>query len=223
MTPFRGGVTRIPVRTSSDMECASSRQCGSYTPSVTRGAWDQRAATFDNDPDHGLTTAAIRAAWRDLLVSILPAAPACVADIGCGTGTLTRLLTDEGYSVDGLDFSREMIERARAKVPEADFVVADAGSPPLAAGEYDVVLSRHVLWAMENPEAAFARWVALLKPGGTIALIEGNWSSGAGLTAAQMEQIVLRVRQEVRVTALTQSIYWGKEITDERYVAVSHR
>ena len=219
----RGGVTHIPVRTNSGMECALSRTCGSCTPSVTRGAWDQEAATFDNEPDHGLTTSAICAAWCDLLVSILPAAPACVADIGCGTGTLTRLLTDEGYAVVGLDFLKEMIERARAKVPEADFVVADAGTPPLAAGEYDVVLSRHVLWAMEDPEAAFAKWVALLKPGGTIALIEGNWSTGAGLTAAQVEQIVLRVREEVRVTAVTQSIHWGKEITDERYVAVSHR
>lgn len=190
---------------------------------MSQGAWDREAATSDREPDHGLTSAAIRAAWRDLLLSILPPAPACAADIGFGTGTLTRLLTDEGYSVDGLDFSREMIERARAKVPEADFVVADAGSPPLSAGRYDVVLSRHVLWAMGDPEAAFARWVALLKPGGTIALIEGNWSTGIGLTAAQIERLVLRVREEVRVTALTQPIYWGKEITDERYVAVSRR
>ena len=146
-----------------------------------------------------------------------------MADLGCGTGTLTRLLTDEGHTVDGLDFSPEMIRRARAKVPEALFVVADAGTPPLAAGEYDIVLSRHVLWAMNDPEQAFARWVTLLRPGGTVALIEGSWSTGAGLTAAQVEQIVLGVRSEVRVTVLTQPLYWGKAVTDERYIAVSHR
>lgn len=190
---------------------------------VTQDAWDLEAATFDNEPDHGLTAPQIRAAWRDLLMSILPAAPARVADLGCETGTLTRLLTDEGYTVDGVDFSPQMVERAQAKVPEAHFVVADASTPPVEAGEYDVVLSRHVLWAMKDPAAAFARWVTLLKPGGTVALIEGNWSTGAGLTVAQTEQIVLRVCDEVRVTPLTQPIYWGKAITDERYLAVSHR
>ena len=193
----------------------------SYAAAVSRDDWDRHAATFDGEPDHGLTAPATRSAWRDLLVSVLPAAPARVADLGCGTGTLTRLLTDEGYGVDGLDFSPQMIDRARAKVPEARFVVADAAAPPLAVGEYDVVLSRHVLWAMEDPEDAFARWVTLLKTPGTVALIEGSWSTGAGLTAAQVEQIMLRVRDEVSVTPLPQPIYWGKAITDERYIAVS--
>ena len=74
----------------------------------------------------------------------------------------SRLLTDEGYSVDGLNFSPEMIELARARVPEAPFVVADAAMPPLAVGGYDVVLSCHVLWAMEDPKDAGAQWVTLL-------------------------------------------------------------
>lgn len=116
-----------------------------------------------------------------------------------------------------------MIDRARAKVPEALFVVADAATPSLAVGEYDVVLSRHVLWAMQDHEDAFARWVTLLKPAGTVVLIEGSWSTGAGLTAAQVEQIMLRVREEVSVVPLPQPVYWGKTITDERYIAVSHR
>lgn len=65
--------------------------------------------------------------------------------------------------------------------------------------------------------------VTLLKPGGTVALIEGNWSTGVGLTVAQTEQIVLRVCGEVQVTPLTQPMYWGKGITDDRYLVVSHR
>lgn len=186
-------------------------------------AWDHEAATFDSEPDHGLTDPAVRAAWRDLLLSVLPAAPALVADLGCGTGTIVRLLTDEGYAVDGLDFSPQMIRRARAKVPESRFVVGDAAAPDLAAAAYDVVFSRHVLWAMTEPAEAFARWVRLLKPGGITVLVEGNWSTGAGLTAAQTEQIVLETRQEVHVTQLPEPVYWGKAITDERYLAVSLR
>lgn len=121
--------------------------------------WDQAASAFDQEPDHGLLDPKIRAAWRDLLLDCLPPAPAKVADLGCGTGTLTRLMTDEGYEVDGLDFSPEMIRRARAKVPEARFVVADANAPTLTSSAYDVVLSRHVLWAMADPKGALAQWV----------------------------------------------------------------
>lgn len=190
---------------------------------MTRELWDEAAGHFDEEPDHGLAHPTIRRAWRDLLVSVLPQAPARVADLGCGTGTLTRLLTDEGYTVDGLDFSPEMLEHARAKVPEARFEVGDANDPPLAAGSYDVVLSRHVLWAMDDPAAAFARWVALLRPTGSIALVEGRWSTGAGLSAEKVERIALTARDEVRIIRLTESVYWGKEITDERYLAVSHR
>ena len=117
---------------------------------MTREMWDREAASFDDEPDHGLADPAARAAWRELLVDVLPATPARIADLGCGTGTLTRLLTDEGYVVDGLDFSPEMIDRARRKVPEATFVVGDAAAPPLEQAAYDVVLSRHVLARKER-------------------------------------------------------------------------
>ncbi|OFE17943.1 SAM-dependent methyltransferase [Humibacillus sp. DSM 29435] len=190
---------------------------------MNRDLWDQEAEAFDSEPDHGLTEPSARAAWRDLLLSVLPTAPARVADLGCGTGTLTRVLTDEGYRVDGVDSSPEMIKRARAKVPESRFVIADAATPPLPEDEFDVVLCRHVLWAMSEPADALRQWVALLKPGGIVVLIEGHWATGAGLTAAQTAQIVLQVRNEVHVRHLPEPIYWGKEITDERYLAISHR
>ena len=48
------------------------------------------APAFDEAPDHGLLDADVRAAWRDLLLGVLPPAPAAVADLGCGTGTLAR-------------------------------------------------------------------------------------------------------------------------------------
>jgi SAM-dependent methyltransferase len=188
---------------------------------MTQEQWDHEAATFDDEPDHGLADPGIRTAWRDLLLEVLPDAPARVADLGCGTGTLSRLLTDEGFDVDGLDLSPEMIVRARHKVPEARFVVGDAAEPSLPTDTYDVVLSRHVLWAMPDPEHAFARWVRLLAPGGVAVLIEGRWSTGAGLTAEHAERIVRTARADVEVRPLPEPAYWGKEISDERYLLVS--
>lgn len=190
---------------------------------MTRELWNDEAATFDDDPDHGLADPGTRAAWRNLLLEVLPSPPARVADLGCGTGTLTRLLTDEGYTVDGLDFSPEMIRLARAKVPEAQFVVGDAANPALEPNGYDVVLSRHVLWAMPDATQAFARWVDLLGPRGTVILIEGNWSTGAGMSATECERLVRTVRHDVRVRPLPDPIYWGRAIEDERYIIVSSR
>lgn len=185
--------------------------------------WDLEAASFDDEPDHGLADPEVRSAWRELLLGVLPPAPGRVADLGCGTGTLARLLVDEGYTVAGVDISPEMIRRARSKVPEADFKVGDAAAPGLEAGAYDVVLCRHVLWAMSDPVAAFASWVELLAPAGVVVLVEGRWGNGVGLRADEAEAIVRTARSEVTVRHLPEDVFWGKTIDDERYLLTSRR
>ena len=84
--------------------------------SDARALWDAEAVDYDEPADHGLHDPAVREAWRDLLLGVFPPAPARVADLGCGTATLTRLLAEEGYAVDAVDFSPAMVRRAREKV-----------------------------------------------------------------------------------------------------------
>jgi SAM-dependent methyltransferase len=163
------------------------------------------------------------AAWRDLLLEHLPPAPARVADLGCGTGTLSVLLAEEGYDVTGVDLSPEMVMRARAKAAghTATFAVGDAAEPDLPTGSFDVVLSRHVLWALPDPAAGLARWVELLAPGGRLLLVEGRWFTGGGLPAAETEALVRATGRGVAVRHLPEPVYWGKDIDDERYLLVS--
>jgi SAM-dependent methyltransferase len=190
-----------------------------------RDLWDDEAANFDEAADHGLRDPAVRAAWRELLRSVLPPAPARIADLGCGTGTLTLLLAAEGYVVDGVDFSPEMIRRARAKKPvgQVTFTEADADDPPLEPGAYDVVLCRHVLWAMPDPAATLRRWIDLLRSGGRLVLVEGSWSTGAGLPATRAVELVEATGREAELRMLREATYWGREIDDERYLVVSPR
>ncbi|MEJ7794908.1 MAG: class I SAM-dependent methyltransferase [Nocardioides sp.] len=188
--------------------------------------WDREAVTFDEAADHGLSDPACRDAWRSLLLDHLPPPPARVADLGCGTGTLALLLAEEGYAVDGVDFSPEMVRRARDKAGHvATFVEADAAEPPLAAASYDVVLCRHVLWALPSPAAALERWIRLLAPGGRLLLVEGNWSAGAGpnvgLSAEQTVDLVRDTGRHVELRRLPEPVYWGREIYDDRYLVVS--
>ena len=130
--------------------------------------WDAEAPGFDAAPDHGLLDPDVRAAWRDLLLGVLPSAPADVVDLGCGTGTLAVLLAEHGYAVDAVDFSPAMVRLASAKVAAASAPVrrlvtvrtGDAADPGLAPASVDVVLCRHVLWALPDPALAVRRWVA---------------------------------------------------------------
>jgi SAM-dependent methyltransferase len=192
----------------------------------TRQYWDAQAATFDDEADHGLRDPAVRQAWAELLLPLLPRT-ARVADLGCGTGSLSLLLAQAGHDVHGIDLSPRMIEAAQAKAAVAGvaarFSVADAAAPPVEAGSVDVVLVRHVLWAFESPGDVLASWMALLAPGGRLLLVEGRWSAGAGLAAADCETLVRRHRQEAQVRMLREPSYWGKDITDERYLLVSPR
>ena len=186
--------------------------------------WNSEAATFDEAADHGLRDPGVRAAWRDLLLDRLPPAPSRVADLGCGTGTLSLLLAEAGHTVDGVDYSPEMVRRAVAKAGGRDdvhFVVGDAAAPPLAPAAYDVALCRHVLWALPDPAAALRRWLGLLAPSGRLVLVEGRWSTGGGLSAADTVGLVERAGRRATVTLLPQARYWGREIDDERYVVVS--
>lgn len=83
------------------------------------GFWDAQAKSFDDEPDHGLSDPVVRDAWMVRLRSWLPAPPAEVVDLGCGTGTLSVLLAGAGFTVRGVDLSAQMIQAARAKAAAA--------------------------------------------------------------------------------------------------------
>ena len=192
-----------------------------------RAYWEAQAPAFDDEPDHGLRNRPIRDAWRSLLLEYLPPAPADVMDLGCGTGTLSVLLAESGYRVRGLDLAHAMISSARAKAEEASVPVAflqgDAAHPPLALASSDVVLCRHLLWAVPNPSAALRKWTNLLRPGGRLLLIEGRWSTGGGVTASDCERLVRQHHSSVTVRHLDDKALWGAAIEDERYLLVSNR
>ena len=186
--------------------------------------WDDLASSYDEAEDHGLRSPATRDAWRALLLDLLPPAPARVADLGCGTGTLSLLLAEAGYAVDGVDSSRAMVRRARAKLAGRTGVsieVGDAAQPTLTASAYDVVLCRHVLWALPSQAEVLARWEALLAPGGRLVLVEGSWHTGAGLTAAETSALVAGLGRTPVVRPLSQdAALWGGPVDDERYAVV---
>lgn len=187
--------------------------------------WDAEAAGFDEDADHGLRDPDVRAAWCSLLVEVLGPAPLAVTDLGCGTGSLSVLLAEEGHVVTGLDFSPAMLalaeDKARSAGVDVTHVLGDAADPPLPARSADVVLCRHVLWALPEPGAVLEQWRTLLRPGGRLVLVEGSWSTGAGLRAEECRALVAALGGDVEVSLLDDPALWGRPITDERYLVLA--
>lgn len=183
--------------------------------------WDQAAALFDQAADHGLADPDVRSTWSALLRRTLPSTPSRVADLGCGTGSLSILAADLGHQVDGLDFSTQMLAIARAKAAGrtgVSFIHGDAAHPRLGKRAYDAVISRHVLWALPDPAAALAAWSRLLRLGGRLIMVEGRWSTGSGLASTQIVRLLGDLGYTPLVTPLDDPRYWGGPIDDERYL-----
>ncbi|GAA2985802.1 class I SAM-dependent methyltransferase [Streptosporangium longisporum] len=205
--------------------------------------WDAHAASFDEEADHGLRDPGVRAAWAERLRSWMPASPADVLDLGCGTGSLSLVLAEQGHRPVGVDLAPLMIEQARRKLAKAGFdapmMVGDASDPPARAGtSFDVILSRHLLWTLPDPQEALRRWAGLLRPGGRLVLVEGRWASaGSGqersregeppmpwMGGVEAERLLAALRPlvgTIRVDPLPDPALWGRAVQDERYAVVA--
>ena len=200
--------------------------------------WDEYADAYDAEPDHGLGDPATREAWRVLLERWLPAQPSDVADLACGTGSLTALVAGLGHRVVGVDLAGKMVERARAKTAEFGERVTirqgDVSALPLQPESVDVILARHILWTLPDPFAALAGWRSLLRPGGRLLLVEGRWWSvgdqdydddarmpwAGGVRAVDLAAAVDPLVRRVEIVPLADPVLWGEEIMDERYLLI---
>ena len=83
--------------------------------------------------------------------------------------------------IEGMDIAPEMPERARAKAEASGLAVTffegDAEALALPDECYDLVVERHVIWTVPSPETALREWRRVLRPGGTVALVEGAWGA----------------------------------------------
>lgn len=105
-------------------------------------------------------------------VAVVPAG-AAVLDLGCGAGLDALLVAGTGASVLGVDFSEEMLSRARDAAEEmgvrtARFELGDAEAIPAPTGSVDVALVNGLFNLNQAREKIFSELARVIRPGGDL-------------------------------------------------------
>jgi cyclopropane fatty-acyl-phospholipid synthase-like methyltransferase len=84
-----------------------------------------------------------RREWEDKLTSRLKDG-ARILELGCGGGSPETKRLAQRFAVTGVDISPRQVERARAAIPQAEFVCADFTELKLPNASFDSVVSFYV-------------------------------------------------------------------------------
>jgi demethylmenaquinone methyltransferase/2-methoxy-6-polyprenyl-1,4-benzoquinol methylase len=108
--------------------------------------------------------------WRRHTVAALRLPPgATVLDLACGTGDLCDMVTGDGYTAVGIDFSAGMLAAAHTRAP---LMRADALELPLPDAAADGVVSGFALRNFVDLARFFRECARVLRPGGRVAVLE---------------------------------------------------
>jgi ubiquinone/menaquinone biosynthesis C-methylase UbiE len=103
-------------------------------------------------------------------------------DVGCGTGSLTKLILKmcQPKEIISIDSSSEFIAHAQRSInkPYVHFVVGLAQSLELESKSIDVVVSGLVLNFVSQPKDAVSEMLRVTKPGGKIGIFLWDYADG---------------------------------------------
>ena len=112
--------------------------------------------------------------YHDFLARHIPEPCREALDVGCGTGTFSRLLAKSSDNVLALDLSPNMIGLARersSRFPNIDFRVADVLTLALPAEQFDCIATIATLHHLPAGEV-LPKLKGALKPGGVLLVLD---------------------------------------------------
>jgi demethylmenaquinone methyltransferase/2-methoxy-6-polyprenyl-1,4-benzoquinol methylase len=125
------------------------------------------------DAMNRVMTAGLDQRWRRATVRAAVREGNRVLDACCGTGDLAVAARKAGAGdVVGVDFSERMLERARRKAPELDWVQADVLKLPFEDASFDAAVVGFGARNVEDLEAAIRELHRALRPGGRLGILE---------------------------------------------------
>ena len=147
-----------------------SAATGTLAPDEVRSMFDRIAPVYD--AMNRAMTAGLDRRWRRETARAVVRPGDHVLDACCGTGDLALADLAAGGRVVGLDFSERMLERARRKSSEIDWVRGDAQALPFADGSFDAVTIGFGVRNLDDLELGLRELRRVLRPGGRLGVLE---------------------------------------------------
>jgi demethylmenaquinone methyltransferase / 2-methoxy-6-polyprenyl-1,4-benzoquinol methylase len=124
-------------------------------------------------------TAGLDQRWRRLTAEAVVRPGDRVLDACCGTGDLAVAAARAGGTVSGLDFSEQMLMRARRKAPELEWLRGDLLGLPFPDDSFDAATVGFGVRNVDDLECALAELRRVLRPGGRLGILEITRPRGA--------------------------------------------
>lgn len=120
---------------------------------------------------------------------------ACILDVGCGNGVISRHLGGLGFEVLGIDVSEKTIEKARSltQLPNVQFLKKSAEELVADGQTYEAVICSEVLEHLNDPGALLRVLYQTLAPKGKLIVTVPN---GAGPRELLVTRPVLKLRRQ---------------------------
>jgi demethylmenaquinone methyltransferase / 2-methoxy-6-polyprenyl-1,4-benzoquinol methylase len=145
-------------------------ETGRLAPDAVRTMFDRIAPVYD--AMNRVMTAGLDRRWRRITAETVVRPGDDVLDAACGTGDLAIADARAGGTVTGLDFSGRMLERARRKAPQLEWVQGDALALPFADGSFDAATVGFGVRNLEDLEAGIRELRRVLREGGRLGILE---------------------------------------------------
>jgi len=143
---------------------------GVLPPSEVRAMFDRISPVYDV-MNHAMT-AGLDRRWRRLAAETVVRRGDAVLDACCGTGDLAIAAERAGGRVTGLDFSEQMLVRARGKSDSVEWVLGDVTALPFDDASFDAVTVGFGIRNVPDLEAGLAELARVVRPGGRVACLE---------------------------------------------------
>ena len=153
-----------------------SVESGRLAPDAVRSMFDRISPVYD--AMNRTMTVGLDQRWRRAAVAAVVQPGDRVLDACCGTGDLAVAAQEVGGTVTGLDFSERMLERARRKSGQVEWVQGDALALPFSDGSFDAATVGFGVRNLDELGGGLVELRRVLRPGGRLAILEITKPSG---------------------------------------------
>ena len=149
---------------------------GTLPPEGVRQMFDRIAPVYDLM--NRVMSGGLDGRWRRAAAEAIVRPGDAVLDVCCGSGDLALAAAEAGGVVAGVDFSRPMLDRARRKVPDIEWIEGDATALPFGDATFDAAMIGFGLRNLDDPARGLAELRRVLRAEGRVAVLELTRPSG---------------------------------------------